>query len=170
MSKIIVLVASVGKNVELGQSLADVVVAQGAECEVVNIVDLDLPLYSTRAEEGGTPAAAVDMAGRLCAARGLIVVAPEYNGSMPPSLNNLIAWVSRSGNEDWRRAFNAKVTAIATFSGGGGASVLAAMRSQFAYLGANVIGRQIMANFKKPMNPESATVIVEQLLTLTASA
>lgn len=168
MSNVVVLVASIGKNVELGATLAGVVEAQGATCEIVNLVDLDLPLYSTRAEESGIPQVALEIAEKLCAARGLIVVAPEYNGSMPPSLNNMIAWVSRSGNEDWRRAFNAKVTAIATFSGGGGASVLAAMRSQFAYLGANVIGRQIQANFKKPMNPESAESIVEQLLALTS--
>ncbi|MFT7617526.1 MAG: chromate reductase [Planctomycetota bacterium] len=168
MSKVLVLVASVGKNVELGKTLAEVATEHGADCETINIVDLDLPLYSSRAEESGIPEAAVQVAEKMCAARGLIVVAPEYNGSMPPTLNNLIAWVSRSGNEDWRQAFNAKVTAIATFSGGGGASALAAMRSQFAYLGANVIGRQIESNFKKPANLDSVAAIVRQLLELTS--
>jgi len=168
MSKVLILVSSLGKNVELAQELAAVVEAAGGEVEITNVVDLDLPIYSTRAEEDGIPASAPEIAHKMATSRALIFVAPEYNGAAPPALINLIAWVSRSGDDDWRAAFNAKVVAIATFSGGGGASVLSAMRAQLAFLGANVIGRQILTNYSKPLNPESAQAVVAQLLALSA--
>jgi len=126
MSNVVILAASTGKNVELANTLAGIVRDQGAEAEIVDVVALDLPLYSTSAEGGGIPGAAAEMSAKLCASRALIVVAPEYNGAMPPALTNLIAWISRSGDKDWRGAFNTKITAIATFSGGGGGFVLAA--------------------------------------------
>lgn len=167
MSNVLLLVASKGKNVELANALAAVVEAQGGVPEIVNVVDLDLPLYSTPAEGDGIPPAAREMVLRMCASRALIAIAPEYNGGIPPVLVNLIAWVSRSGEADWRAAFNAKIVALATFSGGGGASVLAAMRAQLAYLGANVLGRQLLTNHGKPLNPESAEAVVAQLLGLS---
>jgi chromate reductase len=170
MSNVVILAASTGKNVELANTLAATVREQGAEAEIVDVVALDLPLYSTTAEGGGIPAAAAEISAKLRASRALIVVAPEYNGAMPPALVNVIAWISRSGDEDWRAAFNAKITAIATFSGGGGGFVLAAMRAQLSFLGANVLGRQLLANYQKPLNEDSATAVVAQLLALSAPA
>jgi len=168
MSKVLILVGSEGRNVGLAEALATEIAAQGGESETVGVLDLELPLYSTRAEGGGVPDTAGEIAQRMVASRALVVIAPEYNGGMPPALVNLIAWVSRSGNDDWREAFNGKMTAIVTFSGGGGASVLAAMRAQLSFLGANVLGRQLLTNHQKPLNPESATAVVAQLLALTA--
>jgi len=168
MSNVLVLVASTGKNAELASTLAAEIGAQGATAETVDIVGLGLPLYVSKAEKGGVPEAALSMAERLRDARALVFVAPEYNGALPPSLVNLIAWVSVCGDEDWRAGFNGKVAAIATFSGGGGQWALAAMRAQLAYLGVTVLGRQILTNYKKPLNAESATAVVQQLLALTA--
>ena len=169
MSDVLVIVASEGKNVELAAAVAAEIDAQGAASSTVGVLDLGLPLYSTRAESNdGVPAAAAEIARRMIESRALVVIAPEYNGGMPPALVNLIAWVSRSGDDDWRAAFNGKITAIATFSGGGGNSVLAAMRAQLAFLGANVLGRQLLTNHGKPLNPDSATAVVAQLLALSA--
>jgi len=164
---VLILVASEGRNVGLADVLAAEIDAQGGASETVCLLDLDLPLYSTRAEGDGVPDAAGAIARRMGESRALVVVAPEYNGGAPPALVNLIAWVSRSGDDDWRAAFNAKIVAIATFSGGGGASVLSAMRAQFAFLGANVLGRQLQTNHGKPLNPDSATAVVAQLLALS---
>ena len=36
-----------------------------------------------------------------------IIVAPEYNGVMPPVLNNAMAWTSRA-TKNWRDAFDDK--------------------------------------------------------------
>jgi NAD(P)H-dependent FMN reductase len=166
--KVLILVASTGKNVELADSLAAEITAQGGEPDIVNLVELGLPLYVSNAEKESVPPAALEMSERMGDSRALVFVAPEYNGALPPTLVNLIAWVSVSGDADWRAAFNGKMAAIATFSGGGGQSALAAMRSQLSFLGVNVLGRQILTNYKKPLNPESATAVIQQLLALTA--
>ncbi len=168
MSKVMILVASTGHNVKLASALADELTSQGAAHETVNIVELGLPLYTSGAEKHDVPDAARDMAQRMAASRALVFVAPEYNGALPPTLVNLITWVSVSGDENWRAAFNGKIVAIATFSGGGGQSVLAAMRAQLAFLGANVVGRQILTNYEKSLNPESAAGVLAQVLALSA--
>ena len=168
MSKVLILVASTGKNVELANALAAEITAQGAEPEIVDLVGLDLPLYVSNAEKSSVPRVALDMSKRMVESRAMVFVAPEYNGALPPVLVNLIAWVSVSGAADWREAFNGKVAAIATFSGGGGQWALAALRAQLAYLGVNVLGRQILTNYKQPLKPESATAVITHLLALSA--
>lgn len=94
-------------------------------------------------------------------------MAPEYNGSTPPVWSNALAWIC-TATEDWRELFNSKSVAIATHRGGDGAQVLMALRNQLAYIGANVLGRQLRTHYKKPLNPELATAVIEQLLTLAS--
>ena len=90
------------------------------------------------------------------------MLAPEYNGSMPPVLNNAIAWLSVSTGE-WRDAFNGESVALGTFSGGAGQNVITAMRLQFAQ-GANVIGRCLTANGQKPATDDSIDAVLDQLV------
>ncbi len=81
---------------------------------------------------------------------------------MPPVLNNAMAWTSRA-TKSWRDAFEQKVVALATHSGGGGAKGLQAMRIMFQHLGANILAREILTTYEKPLNEESAKNIIEQL-------
>jgi chromate reductase, NAD(P)H dehydrogenase (quinone) len=148
-------------NVPLGQKLADEANAQGATYEILNLVDFELPLYPADSEEAKNKALALTE--KVKTAKSLLVVAPEYNGSIPPVLNNAIAWISTS-TKDWRVAFNGKPVALATHSGGGGNHVLLAMRQQFAYIGANVLGRQILTHYQKALAPESATALISELI------
>ena len=103
MKKITILTASQGKNAELGQKIKEVA-EKSFECELVDLVDLNLALYSEAEEEKGIPQKAKDLSNVLSKSEGLIVIAPEYNGSIPPCLNNAICWISRSG-KNWREAF-----------------------------------------------------------------
>jgi NAD(P)H-dependent FMN reductase len=96
------------------------------------------------------------------AATRFAFVAPEYNGSIPPTLSNAIAWLS-VGTEDFRELFNGKTAAIATHSGGGGQKVLVAMRLQLAHLGVNVLGRELLTSSHKPLNEDSARAVLAQL-------
>lgn len=108
MTQLTLLVASLGKNAELATELEQVALAKGATIEVINLVDLDLPLYSTRAEGEGIPGRALELTQSLSDSQGVVIVAPEYNGSLPPCLVNAISWISRSSEgDDWRRAFTA---------------------------------------------------------------
>lgn len=161
---IAILSASDNNNLQLAQKLSEIAQGLGETTEVIDLVDADLPLYTPKNEEkDGIPENAKKLAQILINSHAIIFVAPEYNGSFPPTFNNTIAWVSRIG-DDWRLCFNGKPAAIATHSGGGGQYALLAMRSQLSYIGMNVIGRQILTNFNKPLNPDTAKDVIRQLI------
>ncbi len=163
MSDYIVFAASNGKNLELSKKIDDILKAEDVTSEVIDLTQVELPLYHPRAEKIGIPEKAVELTQKMVKARGFIFCAPEYNGSIPPTLNNLIAWVSRA-SKDWREAFNSKPAVIATHSGSGGLHALIAMRMQLSYIGMNVLGRQIHTHYNKEFNEESAKSILEQLI------
>lgn len=167
MSKIAILVASSVNNQKLGLRLQELAIKENCEVELINLVDLDLPLYSTVEEEkNGVPKTAVDLAKKVLALNAFIIVAPEYNGVMPPVLNNATAWITRA-TEDWRDAFSEKIVALATHSGSGGAKGLQAMRIHFGHLGANILARELLTNYEKPLNEESAIAIIKSLVRLS---
>lgn len=167
MAKIGILVASSGNNKKLALKIEQIVKENNYEVELIDLVDLKLPLYNTVEEtENGVPQVAVDLAAKILDLKAFIIVAPEYNGVMPAVLNNAMAWTSRA-TKDWRDAFDEKVVALATHSGGGGTKVLQAMRIMFQHLGANVLAREILTTYEKPLNEESVHNIVKQLAKLS---
>jgi len=85
---------------------------------------------------------------------------------MPPVLNNAMPWTSRS-TDSWRDAFNEKIVGLATHSGGGGAKGLQAMRIMYQHLGANILARELLTTYEKPLNGDSANNMIEQLIKLS---
>lgn len=167
MSKIGILVASSNNNLKLGKKLQELAKEQGVESEIIDLVSLNLPLYNVLEEEkNGIPPAAKELAQKIIEFKSFIIIAPEYNGVMPPVLNNAISWISRA-TEDWRDAFNEKFVGLATHSGGGGTKVLQAMRLQFGHMGANILSREILTSYDKPLNEESANSMISQLAKLS---
>jgi chromate reductase len=71
-----------GANVELYEGLAQI------------------PLYDADWDGEGTPAAVRDLRERIAAADALLVVTPEYNGSLSGVLKNAIDWASRPAGPD----------------------------------------------------------------------
>ena len=93
-----------------------------------------------------------------------VVIAPEYNGSIPPTLNNALAWLSTTMDwQSFRALCTGKPVGLATHSGGGGAHVIMAMRQQFSYIGADVIGRACMSGREKEANPETIDAMIDNL-------
>lgn len=163
MSKIGILVASSNNNLKLGQKLAELASEQNIETELINLVDLNLPLYNTIEEEkNGIPEIATALAEKILSLKAFIIVAPEYNGVMPAVLNNAMSWTSRA-TDNWRDAFNEKIVGLATHSGGGGTKVLQAMRIQFQHLGANILARELLTSYEKALNEDSAKNMITQL-------
>ena len=163
MTKIGILVASSTNNLKLAEKLVELANEQNVETELINLVDLNLPLYNT-IEEGknGIPASATLLAEKILSLKAFIIVAPEYNGVMPAVLNNAMSWTSRA-TENWRDAFSEKVVGLATHSGGGGTKVLQAMRIQFQHLGANILARELLTSYEKALNEDSAKNMITQL-------
>ena len=167
MSKIGILVASSNNNLKLGLKLQELAKSQNHDVELINLVDLRLPLYSTVEEqENGIPESALDLDTKILALNALIVVAPQYHGVMPPVLNNAMAWTSRA-TKDCRDAFIEKIVALATHSGGGGEKGLQAMRIRFQHLGANILAREILTTYEKPLNEETAISMINNLAKLS---
>lgn len=164
---IIIFTASEQKNLELANSFIKKFTELGVSVNLINIIDLDLPLYSSRSDRKyKAEELLANSLPLISQATGMVFIAPEYNGSTPPAFNNFLAWLSRS-SKSWRDHLNGKTAAIATFSAGGGHGVLSAMRSQLAFIGMNVLGRQILTHFNKPLEENSLTAVCEELVKLS---
>ena len=66
-------------------------------CDDVRVVaDLDrLPFYDGDVEAAGTPGAVRELRAAVIAADAIVVVTPEYNGTVPGVLGNAVDWLSR---------------------------------------------------------------------------
>jgi chromate reductase, NAD(P)H dehydrogenase (quinone) len=162
----LILSATNGNNLALAHAFADEATKQGVTAEVVSLPDLHLPLYDSVVGEAGPGLAQLEQA--LKQHQGLVVCAPEYNGSIPPVVSNAIAWLSVT-TEDFRALFNTRPVALASHSGGGGQKVGLAMRQQLSHLGCNVLGREVVANTQKAANPEAIAALIDQLSALESS-
>ena len=132
--------------------------------KVVDLTQLYWPVYTPETEEDSTAVPDTSALSDLISdAPALVVCAPEYNGVMPPVLNNCIAWLSVQ-SDDFRLLFNNKTVLLATHSGGGGAHCLMAMRQQFSHLGSNVIGRSMTLNKSKEFSQSTMDDLVNRVM------
>ena len=167
MADVLVLAASNGENLKLAERFAATARSQGRSAEVLDLTAVDLPLFTPRAQEQGTPPALAALQQTLMATPRWVICAPEYNGSIPPVLTSAIAWLSVQGS-DFRALFNGRPVVIATHSGGGGTTVMTALRLQLAHLGAHVVGRQLVSNANHPAKDDSIEDLLARLQTLQA--
>ena len=127
----------------------------GHEADVIDLVELDMPMFTVaRSKELDTIPGMSELKAAMSGADSWMVIAPEYNGSMPPTLNNAVAWLSTEW-QDFRALFNRRKVGLATLRGGGGAHVIIAMRQMFSFLGCIVLGRNCVSNKNKEANPET---------------
>ena len=160
---LLVIAASNGENLKLAQRFASQASALGQTAEVLDLTTVALPLFTPRTQEQGGPEAVTALEQELMTAPRWVICAPEYNGSIPPSLTNAIAWLSVQA-DDFRHLFNGRPVAMATFSGGGGMELLVSLRIQLTHLGAQVVGRQLLCNHAKPPQDDSITDLLQRLL------
>ena len=164
VGSVVILAASSGKNYTLANKFSDTFTEKGVNSEVVDLTKLDWPLYTPETEEDSTAVPDTSALSDLISdAPALVVCAPEYNGVMPPVLNNCIAWLSVQ-SDDFRLLFNNKTVLLATHSGGGGAHCLMAMRQQFSHLGSNVIGRSMTLNKSKEFSQSTMDDLVTRVM------
>jgi len=82
----------------------------GATIEIASI--REIPLYDGDVEALGIPPAVAQLKERIARADGLLLVTPEYNGSIPGVFKNAIDWLSRPAS-DIPRVFGGRPTALA---------------------------------------------------------
>ena len=163
MVKFLVITATSGTNLELAERFAGVAKDKGHHADIIDLAAMDLPMFTVaRSSDPEQSPDVSELTEQMIDADAWIVVAPEYNGSFPPTLNNAIAWLSRDW-QNFRKMCTGKPVGLATHSGGGGAHVIMAMRSMFAFLGADVMGRSLTSGRNKDANPETIDAMVESL-------
>lgn len=97
--KLLAFAASLRKgsfNRKLIQLTAELAREQGAEVDLADFQDFDMPLYNRDIQDAeGFPAGTQELAHALGRVDGILLASPEYNYSLPGTLKNAIDWVSR---------------------------------------------------------------------------
>lgn len=97
-----------------------------AKVEILDLLDFDFPIFDALLKHQTKPVkGALKFRDAVNAADGIIVVSPEYNGSIPASLKNVIDLL----NEEWHR----KPIAFSTVSAGDFGGLQALMHLQFIF-------------------------------------
>jgi NAD(P)H-dependent FMN reductase len=165
MARFLMVTATSGTNYELAETFSNAAQAKGHDSEIVDLAEMNLPMFTMARSKDSE--SAPDISGFISTmneADAWVVIAPEYNGSMPPTLNNLIAWMSTSMDwQSFRDMCTGKPVGLATHSGGGGAHVIMAMRQQFSYIGADVMGRSCLSGRNKDANPDTIDAMIDGL-------
>ena len=160
---LIIISASCGKNLELAQKFLEKSNEFNINAEILDLTSIDIPLFNPRIHnKENIPIKILEIKKKLFSIEKWIICAPEYNGSIPPILTNFIAWLSVSG-DDFRHLFNGQPIAIATFSGGVGLELLTSLRIQLVHLGSQVLGRQLVSSFSKPIDIKTIEDIIQRL-------
>jgi len=82
-------------NTTLAKLAASSIEKLGGTVDLGAMSAFDTPSYSQDAQAQGFPPGATELRRRLEANDGFVIASPEYNGSMPGLLKNVIDWVSR---------------------------------------------------------------------------
>jgi NAD(P)H-dependent FMN reductase len=167
-------------NAKLAAVAAYQFAQSGAEVTRISLADFPLPIYDGDLQaKSGVPKNAVNLKRMMGAHHGVLIVTPEYNGSVPPLVKNTIDWITRvqETNETRGQVFRGRPFAIAAASQSrlGGSRSLAALRLILASCRALVIPNQLALSFageayddmdklKHPSDIEALDALVKQLI------
>ena len=166
MKNILIVSATLKSNYKLGQQLKSLLEKFDTKVTLISLENYILPLYTEdcsnnhKEDHKDTIVALTDY---FVNNDGIIMCAPEYNGSIPPIVNNAIAWISVH-TDYWKDAFNNKTILIATSSGGAGEKFITVMKTQLEHLGSVVMPRAISSNKSNPLNIESTEKILKHFI------
>ncbi len=138
--RVLVFAASLRKeslNRRLAALAARVAQQHGAAVDLASMHDFDVPLYDGDLEASqGIPEGAQELQRRLLASDAFIVSSPEYNGSMPGVIKNLIDWTSRFRPQPFDGRHGLLLSASPSMVGGNRG--LWVLRMPFEHLGARI--------------------------------
>jgi NAD(P)H-dependent FMN reductase len=99
-TRVLILVGSLRAE-SINRRLAEAVREQAPAGVTIDIADGlgQIPFYNEDLDGDAAPAAARAFRGQVAAADRVLVVTPEYNGTMPAVVNNAIDWASRPFGE-----------------------------------------------------------------------
>jgi len=118
-------------NRRLAHATADMARAGGADVTLLELSELDIPMYNADLEASATPPDVMRLKQILLEHPAWIICSPEYNGSYTALLKNTIDWASSPVKSDpaWTdgfKSFTGKVVGLLSASPG----ALGGLRSQ----------------------------------------
>jgi NAD(P)H-dependent FMN reductase len=135
-----------------------------AAAEIVDLTEYRFPLFEERLKKQQNPLpGAIEFAGKISSADGIIIVTPEYNGGYPASLKNVIDLLT----DEWRL----KPVAIATVSDGpfGGTQAVTSLQFTLWKMGALTVGSRFpVANVSQEFSEEGIPADTEKVEKRTA--
>jgi chromate reductase len=138
--RILIFSASLRKdslNTNLAKLATTIIRKNGGKPDYATMSDFDCPSFNQDLEGNGfTPPGAEEFHRRLSANDAFIISSPEYNGSMPGLLKNMIDWVSRYRPQPFNES-NALLMSAST-SMAGGNRALWSLRVPLEHLGTRV--------------------------------
>lgn len=153
MTNIAIIVGSTREG-SYNQALARLarlsLVKHGAELTVVDLGALELPMYSDALEKTAFPPNALALKETLTAQDGLLIISPEYNGSIPPLLKNALDWASRPTGDE-------PLIALSAYRGKA-AAIMSASVSPFGGLRGLTHLRQILTTIHMVVIPDQVVI------------
>jgi chromate reductase, NAD(P)H dehydrogenase (quinone) len=138
--KVLVFAASLrveSLNRKLAALAAQVAEQKGAVVDLASMRDFDVPLYNGDVESlQGIPHGAQEFRRRLIDTDAFVISSPEYNGSMPGTIKNLIDWTSRFRPQPFDARYGLLLSASPSLAGGNRG--LWALRVPLEHLGARI--------------------------------
>jgi chromate reductase len=120
--RVLVFSASLRKgslNTRLAKLTALAIEKNGGKADLANMSEFDCPSFNMDLEpDGSHPAGAEEFRKRLLANDAFIIVSPEYNGSMPGNVKNIIDWVSRFRPQPFNELHALLLSASPSMAGG----------------------------------------------------
>ena len=166
MKNILIVSATLKTNFVLANDLDKMIKVNNVNSQLISLEEYMFPIFTEeifKSKKEKYIEKITELTKLFIDSDGIVICAPEYNGSIPPILINTIAWISMS-TKYWRDAFNNKVTLISTSSGGLANKFLLSLRMQLEHLGAIVMPRSISVTESNPLNFVSANKILKQFI------
>lgn len=124
-------------NVKLARLASEALTKKGAIAEFKSINDFDCPSFNHDVEKtSGIPPGAERLKNAILENDAFIIVSPEYNGSMPGTLKNIIDWVSRFRPQPFNEKHALLMSASPSMAGG--SRGLLSLRIPLEHLGTRV--------------------------------
>lgn len=132
---------------KVADNAARVLALAGVDVTRIALADYPLPIMDEDLEsQKGIPDNAVKLARMIAHHDGVLVATPEYNGSIPPLLKNVIDWVSRVSRDGARplKPYPGKAFALCSSSNGPFAGIRAVnhLRAVLVHVGCEVVSPQ----------------------------
>jgi NAD(P)H-dependent FMN reductase len=125
--------------------------AAGAEVTLIDLRDFPMPIFNPDEFAEHFDENAARLQDILMEHDGLLIASPEYNGSVPGGIKNMIDWTSRASAKYPKSVdvYRGKFAAIMTASPGsfGGIRSLAHMRGILTIMFVNVLPTEIAVTF-----------------------